>query len=106
MLGDTAVAVNPGDERYKSYVGRLIRLPLAGREIMIIEDAAIDREFGTGALKVTPAHDPVDFELGKRHGLEQISILDGTAHMNQNAGAYRGMSREDARKQIVKDLEV
>ena len=105
MLGDTAVAVNPGDERYKSYVGRTVRLPLTGREIMIIEDAAIDREFGTGALKVTPAHDPVDFELGKRHGLEQIAILDGTAHMNENAGAYRGLTREDARKQIVKDLE-
>ena len=105
MLGDTAVAVNPDDERYKSYVGKTIRLPLMGREIPIVADAAIDREFGTGALKVTPAHDPVDFELGKRHGLEQISILDGTAHMNQNGGPYRGLSREDARKQIVKDLE-
>ena len=105
MLGDTAVAVSLGDERYKSYVGRTVRLPLTGREIMIIEDAAIDREFGTGALKVTPAHDPVDFELGKRHGLEQIPILDGTAHMNENAGVYRGLTREDARKQIVKDLE-
>jgi valyl-tRNA synthetase len=106
MLGDTAVAVNPDDERYKSYVGKTVRLPLVGREIPIIADAAIDREFGTGALKVTPAHDPVDFELGKRHNLEQISIFDGTAHINQNGGAYRGMSREEARKQIVKDLEV
>jgi valyl-tRNA synthetase len=105
MLGDTAVAVNPDDERYKSYVGETLRLPLIGREIKIIADAAIDREFGTGALKVTPAHDPVDFELGKRHGLEQISILDGTAHMNENAGPYRGLTREVARKQIVKDLE-
>jgi valyl-tRNA synthetase len=105
MLGDTAVAVNPEDDRYKSYVGKTIRLPLVGREIKIIADAAIDREFGTGALKVTPAHDPIDFELGKRHGLEQISILDGTARMNENAGPYRGLSREDARKQIVKDLE-
>ena len=105
MLGDTAVAVNPDDERYKSYVGKTLRLPLIGREIKIIADAAIDREFGTGALKVTPAHDPVDFELGKRHGLEQISILDGTAHMNENAGPYRGLTREVARKQIVKDLE-
>ena len=77
-----------------------------GREIPIIADAAIDREFGTGALKVTPAHDPVDFELGKRHDLEQISIFDGTAHINENGGAYRGLSREEARKQIVKDLEV
>ena len=76
-----------------------------GREIKIVADAAIDREFGTGALKVTPAHDPVDFELGKRHGFEQISILDGTAHINQNGGPYRGLSREDARRQIVKDLE-
>jgi valyl-tRNA synthetase len=106
MLGDTAVAVNPDDERYQSYVGKTVRLPLVGREIPIIADAAIDREFGTGALKVTPAHDPVDFELGKRHNLEQISIFDGTAHINQNGGAYRGMSREEARKQIVKDLEV
>ena len=105
MLGDTAVAVNPDDERYKSYIGKTLRLPLIGREIKIIADAAIDREFGTGALKVTPAHDPVDFELGKRHGLEQISILDGTAHMNENAGQYRGLTREVARKQIVKDLE-
>jgi valyl-tRNA synthetase len=106
MLGDTAVAVNPDDERYKAYVGRTIRLPLVGREIKIIADAAIDREFGTGALKVTPAHDPVDFDLGKRHGLEQISIFDGTAHINENGGPYRGLSREEARKQIVKDLEL
>ena len=105
MLGDTAVAVNPGDERYKSYAGKTIRLPLMGREIKIIADAAIDREFGTGALKVTPAHDPIDFELGKRHGLKQIPVLDGKARMNENAGAYRGLSREEARKQIVKDLE-
>jgi valyl-tRNA synthetase len=106
MLGDTAVAVNPDDERYKSYVGQTLRLPLTGRELPIIADAAIDREFGTGALKVTPAHDPVDFDLGKRHGLEQISIFDGTAHMNENAGPYRGMSRENARKEIVKHLEI
>ncbi|HEV2388457.1 MAG TPA: valine--tRNA ligase, partial [Candidatus Acidoferrales bacterium] len=106
MLGDTAVAVNPDDERYQDYVGKKIRLPLVGREIPIIADAAIDREFGTGALKVTPGHDPVDFELGKRHGLEQISILDGTAHINENGGAYRGLSREEARKQVVKDLEM
>ena len=105
MLGDTAVAVNPDDERYKSYVGKTLRLPLLGREIPIIADAAIDREFGTGALKVTPAHDPVDFDLGKRHTLEQISIFDGTAHINENGGPYRGMSREDARKEIVKHLE-
>jgi valyl-tRNA synthetase len=106
MLGDTAVAVNPDDEGYKSYVGKTVRLPLIGREIPIIADAAIDREFGTGALKVTPAHDPVDFELGKRHGLEQISIFDGTAHVNENGGPYRGMSREDARKEIVNHLEI
>ncbi|MGH7925812.1 MAG: valine--tRNA ligase [Candidatus Binatus sp.] len=106
MLGDTAVAVNPDDERYKSYIGKTLRLPLMGREIKIIADAAIDREFGTGALKVTPAHDPVDFELGKRHGLEQTSIFDNTAHINENGGAYRGLSREEARRQIVKDLEL
>jgi valyl-tRNA synthetase len=105
MLGDTAVAVNPDDERHTQYVGKKIRLPLVGREIPVIADAAIDREFGTGALKVTPGHDPVDFELGKRHGLEQISILDGRAHINENGGGYRGLSREEARKRIVKDLE-
>ena len=105
MLGDTAVAVNPDDERYKSFVGKTLRLPLIGREIKIIADPAIDREFGTGALKVTPGHDPVDFELGQRHGLEQISVLDGTAHINENGGPYRGLSREEARKQIVRDLE-
>ncbi len=105
MLGDTAVAVNPDDDRYAPLVGKTVRLPLVGREIEIIADPAIDRDFGTGALKVTPAHDPVDFELGQRHGLEQISIMDGKARMNENAGAYRGLSREDARKQIVQDLE-
>ncbi len=105
ILGDTAVAVNPDDERYKALVGKTIRLPLIGREIKIIADAAIDREFGTGALKVTPGHDPIDFELGKRHGLEQISILDGQARINENGGPYRGLSREEARKQVVKDLE-
>ncbi|MDO8433179.1 MAG: valine--tRNA ligase [Candidatus Binatus sp.] len=105
MLGDTAVAVNPNDERYTALVGKTVALPLVGREIKIIADAAIDREFGTGALKVTPGHDPVDFELGQRHGLEQISILDGRANINENGGVYRGMSREEARKQIVKDLE-
>ena len=107
MLGDTAVAVNPDDERYKSYVGKMLRLPLAGREIPIIADAAIDREFGTGALKVTPAHDPVDFDLGKRHNLEQISILDNyRAHQPRTAVRIAGLSREDARKQVVKDLEL
>ena len=105
MLGDTAVAVNPTDERYRDYVGKTVHLPLTGREIKIIADDVIDKEFGTGALKVTPGHDPVDFELGQRHGLEQISILDGTARMNANAGAYRGMSCEEARKQVVRDLE-
>jgi valyl-tRNA synthetase len=105
MLGDTAVAVNPDDERYRGFVGKTVRLPLVGREIKIIADPAIDREFGTGALKVTPGHDPVDFELGQRHGLEQISVLDGQARMNENAGVYRGLMREEARKQIVKDLE-
>ncbi len=105
MLGDTAVAVNPDDERYKALVGKTVKLPLVGREIKIIADAAIDREFGTGALKVTPAHDPVDFELAQRHNLELISIFDGRANINENGGVYRGMSREAARKQIVQDLE-
>ncbi|MGA7871010.1 MAG: valine--tRNA ligase [Candidatus Binatus sp.] len=112
MLGDTGVGVNPDDDRYRSLVvedGRpvrkIIRLPLLGREIPLFGNEFVDRRFGTGALKVTPAHDPLDFRLGQMEKLEFISIFDGTAHINENGGAYRGLSREDARKQIVKDLE-
>jgi valyl-tRNA synthetase len=104
MLGDTAVAVNPDDERYRSLVGKALRLPLVGREIPLIADAAVDVNFGTGAVKVTPGHDPNDFEIGKRHGLEQIGVMDTRARMNENAGAYQGMERDDARRQIIEDL--
>jgi valyl-tRNA synthetase len=104
MLGDTAVAVNPGDERYRSMVGKRLRLPLIGREIKIIADAAVDPKFGTGAVKVTPGHDFDDFEIGRRHGLEQISVMDTQGRMNENAGVYGGLQREAARTQVVADL--
>ncbi|MGO9607764.1 MAG: valine--tRNA ligase [Candidatus Binataceae bacterium] len=104
MLGDTAVAVNPEDARYKSLIGKTLRLPLVGREIKIIADAAVDEKFGTGAVKVTPGHDLNDFEIGKRHGLEQISVMDSQARMNENAGRYQGLDRDEARKRIVEDL--
>jgi valyl-tRNA synthetase len=105
MLGDTAVAVNPRDERYTHLHGRKVRLPLVGREIPIILDDLAQPEFGTGAVKVTPAHDPNDFEAGKRHGLEELVIMDETAHMNQNAGPYKGLERYAARERVVADLE-
>jgi len=105
MLGDTAVAVNPSDARYTALVGRALRLPLMNREIKIVADAAVDPEFGTGAVKITPAHDLNDFELGRRHNLEQISVMDSRARMNDNAGVYQGLERDAARAQIVADLE-
>src|SRR5579864_8300037 len=105
MLGDTAVAVNPDDERYREMVGKTVRLPLIGREIPIIADAAVDREFGTGAVKVTPAHDANDFEIGRRHNLAQVSVMDTRARMNDEAGPYRGLTREECRKGVVADLE-
>jgi valyl-tRNA synthetase len=104
MLGDTAVAVHPEDERYKHQIGKNVLLPLMNREIPIIGDEMVDREFGTGAVKITPAHDPNDFEAGKRHGLAQIDVLTEDAHMNENAGAYAGLERFAARKKIVEDL--
>jgi valyl-tRNA synthetase len=105
MLGDTAVAVHPNDERYAKLVGKRVRLPLMNREIPIIADAAVEREFGTGALKITPAHDPSDFELGKRHGLPEIDVMDDEVRINANGGAYAGMDRYAARKKVVADLE-
>lgn len=105
MLGDTAVAVHPDDERYKHLVGKTLILPLVDREIPIIADEYVDREFGTGAVKITPAHDPNDFEVGLRHHLPQITVLDNEAKMNENAGKYRGMDRYDARKAVVNDLK-
>ena len=105
MLGDTAVAVHPDDERYKHLIGKTLRLPLMNREIPVIADAAVEREFGTGAVKVTPAHDPNDFEMGRRHSLPEIDVMTEDAHMNANAGAYAGLDRFAARKRIVADLE-
>src|SRR6266568_3816372 len=105
MLGDTAVAVNPRDERYTHLHGKKVKLPLVGREIPIILDDLAQPEFGTGAVKVTPAHDPNDFEAGKRHGLEELVVMDETAHMNENAGVYKGLDRYAARERVVADLE-
>ncbi|MGA7139860.1 MAG: valine--tRNA ligase, partial [Terriglobales bacterium] len=104
MLGDTAVAVNPTDERYTHLHGKLVMLPLMNREIPIIADELAQPEFGTGAVKVTPAHDPNDFEAGLRHNLPQIEVIDGRAKMNANAGPYAGLDRFAARAQVVKDL--
>jgi len=105
MLGDTAVAVHPEDERYNHLIGRKVMLPLMNREIPIIGDEMVDREFGTGAVKITPAHDPNDFEAGKRHGLPQIDVMTDDGHMNAHAGAYAGLDRFVARKKIVEDLK-
>ena len=105
MLGDTAVAVHPLDERYGALIGKKVRLPLMNREIAIIGDEMVDREFGTGAVKITPAHDPNDFAVGKRHGLEEIDVMTADGKINANGGAYAGLDRFAARKKIVADLE-
>lgn len=105
MLGDTAVAVNPQDENYKDLIGKKLILPLVNKEIPIIADDYVELGFGTGAVKITPAHDPNDFEVGKRHNLEVIKVLDDRGFVNENGGKYKGMDRYEARKQIVKDLE-
>jgi valyl-tRNA synthetase len=105
MLGDTAVAVNPEDERYVHLVGKKVLLPLMNREIPIIADAMVDREFGTGAVKITPAHDPNDFEVGRRHKLAEIDVMTDDGKMNAAAGAYAGLDRFEARKKIVGDLK-
>ena len=105
MLGDTAVAVNPEDERYTRLIGKQLVLPLVGRTIPVIADEYVERDFGTGCVKITPCHDPNDFEVGLRHNLEQIIILDGDGKINENGGKYQGLDRFEARKQIVADLE-
>ncbi|MEW6679651.1 MAG: valine--tRNA ligase [bacterium] len=104
MLGDTAVAVNPDDERYKDLIGKMAILPLANREIPIIASSFVQMDFGTGALKITPAHDPDDFVIGKKHNLFQIKVIDERGMMNENAFSYRGLDRLEARKRIVEDL--
>jgi valyl-tRNA synthetase len=105
MLGDSAVAVHPEDDRYKHLIGQLIVLPIVGREIPIIADEYVDKEFGSGAVKITPAHDPNDFEVGERHSLPQIIVMDESGTMNAEAGPYQGLDRFDCRKQLVKDLQ-
>ena len=105
MLGDTAVAVHPDDERYKDLVGKNAILPIVNKEIPIIADSYVDREFGTGVVKITPAHDPNDFEVGVRHNLPRINVMNDDGTMNENAGKYQGLDRYEARKQIVKQLE-
>ena len=105
MLGDTALAVHPEDERYQDLVGKKVLLPLVNREIPVVADEYVDREFGTGVVKITPAHDPNDFEVGKRHGLPEINIMNDDATINENGGRYAGMDRYEARDAIVKDLE-
>ena len=105
LFGDTAVAVNPSDERYKDLIGKNVVLPIVGRLIPIIGDVHADPEFGTGCVKITPAHDPNDYEVGKRHNLKEIICINPDATMNENAGIYQGLSREEAREKLVSDLE-
>ncbi len=105
LLGDTAVAVNPKDERYTHLIGKMLKLPLTDREIPVIADHYVDMEFGTGVVKITPAHDPNDFEVGRRHDLEEICVMNDDGTMNNLAGKYAGMDRYEARKEMIKDLE-
>lgn len=105
MLGDTAVVVHPDDERYKDFIGKTVELPIIGRELPIIADDYVDIEFGSGAMKVTPAHDPNDFEIGNRHDLERINVMHPNGVINELGGKYEGMDRFDCRKALVKDLE-
>jgi len=105
LLGDTAVAVHPDDERYKNLIGKMVKLPLTDREIPIIADEYVEKDFGTGVVKITPAHDPNDFEVGLRHNLPIINVMTDDAHMTQDCGKYAGMDRYEARKAMVADLE-
>lgn len=105
MLGDTAVAVHPADERYKDLIGKTLILPIIGREIPVVADEYVDKEFGSGAVKITPAHDPNDFEVGQRHNLPQINVMDEGGIMNEEAGPYQGQDRSECRKNIVADLK-
>ena len=105
MLGDTAVAVHPEDERYKHLIGQNLVLPIIGREIPIVGDEYVEKDFGSGAVKITPAHDPNDFEVGLRHNLPQITVMDESGKMNEHAGPYQGLDRAECRKAIVKDMQ-
>ena len=105
LLGDTAIAVHPEDERYADLIGKNVILPIVGREIPVIADSYVDKEFGTGCVKITPAHDPNDFEVGERHGLAQINVMNDDGTINHNGGKYEGMDRYDCRKALVADLK-
>ena len=105
MLGDSGIAVNPNDERYKHLIGKTAILPLVGRELPIVGDEYVEMDFGTGVVKMTPAHDPNDFEVGLRHDLEVINVMNEDATINEKGGKYAGLDRYEARKQIVADLE-
>ncbi len=105
MLGDTAVAVHPEDKRYMKFIGQKVILPLMNRKIPVIADSYVSQDFGTGALKITPAHDPNDFEIGRRHGLEIVQVIDETGKMNQRAGRYAGQQRFQCRQEVIKDLK-
>jgi valyl-tRNA synthetase len=105
MLGDTAVAVHPDDERYKKLIGKNVILPVVNKEIPVIADTYVEIDFGTGVVKITPAHDPNDFEVGLRHNLPIIDVMTDNGHMNENAGRFAGMDRYECRKAIVKELE-
>ena len=105
MLGDTAVAVHPDDERYQDIIGKKVLLPIVNKEIPVVADAYVDREFGTGVVKITPAHDPNDFEVGKRHNLEEINVMNDDATINEKGGKFAGLDRYEARKQIVAELD-
>ncbi len=105
LLGDTAVAVHPDDERYAAFIGRDVLVPAIGRRIKVIADPDVDRTFGTGAVKITPAHDPNDYEMGKRHGLEFINVMNRDATINENGGNYGGLDRYEARRRLIADLE-
>ena len=104
ILGDSAVAVHPEDERYQKYIGKEVLVPMLNRRIPVIADEYVDRAFGTGALKITPAHDPNDYAIGQTHNLEMISIFDKAAALNENGGPYAGMDRFDCRKKIWEDM--
>ena len=105
LLGDTAVAVNPEDDRYKKYIGAKVKVPFVDREIPVIADSHVDKEFGTGCVKVTPAHDPNDFAIGKRHNLKQINVMNKDGTLNINAGKFQNLDRYEARKKIIKELD-
>src|SRR4029079_17424066 len=105
LLGDTGVAVHPDDERYKHLIGKMLKLPVLGREIPVVADAFVEKEFGTGAVKLTPAHDANDFAAGQRLGLPSINIMDERGVLNENAGPYAGQDRFEARKGIVEQLQ-